>query len=76
MLDHFREIFDKLSSAYNMRNQSCQRVLTSFDFDRGVFFMDLSKALDSLPHGLLIAKLHALYALYCFSTSASELIWN
>ena len=34
--------------------------------------MDLFKAFDCLPHGVLIAKLHA----YSFSMSACELISN
>ena len=65
MLDHIREIYDVLLSAYR-RHHSCQRILLKFVEDvkstmdggikMGTVFMDLSKALDCLPHGLLIAK--------------------
>ena len=80
-LDHFREIFDVLLSAYR-RHYSCQTILlkfvenikTSLDGGNkvGAIFMDLSKAFDCLPHGLLIAKLHA----YSFLIAACELISN
>ena len=38
----------------------------------GAVFMDLSKAFDCLPHGLLIAKLHA----YGLSTAACHLMFS
>ena len=38
----------------------------------GILFMDLSKAFDCLPHGLLVAKLRA----YGLTNSACELIGN
>ena len=80
MLDHVREIFDALLSAYS-RHYNCQTIILKFvdvnsTLDRGnkmlAIFMDLSKALDCLPDYLLIVKLHA----YSFSIHPCELISN
>ena len=58
MLDHFREIFDALLSAYR-RHYSCQTVLLKLTEDVksaldgghkvGTILMDLSKAFDCRP---------------------------
>ena len=78
---HLREIFDALICA-NKRHYSCQTVLLKFvedvksALDGGhkveTIFMDLSQGFDCLPHGLLIAQLHA----YCYSMSAWAQISN
>lgn len=77
--DHFQDIFDNKLSAYR-KNYSCENVLLKLleDWrgwlDRGesigCLMIDLSKAFDSLPHGLLIAKMRA----YGLTNNASNLI--
>ena len=51
--------------------QDCKNIIDKKGF-AGAVFMDLSKAFDSMNHGLLIAKLHA----YGLSIEALELIQN
>ena len=51
--------------------QNCKNIIDKEGF-AGAVFMDLSKAFDSMNHGLLIAKLHA----YGLSIEALELIQN
>ena len=51
--------------------QNCKNIIDKNGF-AGAVFMDLSKAFDSMNHGLLIAKLHA----YGLSIEALELIQN
>ena len=68
LFGHFYTIFNYLFSAFR-KGHSCQSLLLKFVehmknvLDQkhavGALFMDLSKAFDCLPHGQLVAKLHA-----------------
>ena len=79
MYGYLSKILETLLSAFR-KGYSCQSLLIKFIEDAksaldkgeyvGALFMDLSKAFDCLPHGLLIAKLHA----YGFSESSCELL--
>ena len=79
ILKHFISIFHDLLSAFRKR-YSCQSLLLKFVEDikcaienkqlAGAVFMDLSKAFDCLPHGLLVSKLHA----YGLSIDACKLV--
>ena len=76
--DYFGSIFEDLLCAFR-KKYSCQSTLikaiddwkVSLDRNQmiGAVFMDLSKAFDCLPHGLIIAKLH----LYGLSLDACDL---
>ena len=76
---YFINIFHELLCAFR-KKYSCQSALVkmiedwkeSLDKNNviGALFMDLSKAFDSLPHGLLIAKFRA----YGLSLSACDLL--
>ena len=78
MVNHFHALFNDLLSTFR-KLYSCQTLLVRFIEDLksaldknmkiGAVFMDLSKAYHCLPHGLLIAKLHA----YGLSTAACHL---
>ena len=79
MLEHFSQIFHPFLSAFR-KGYSCQSILLRFIEDAkeaidnkeivGAIFMDISKAFDCLPKGLLIAKLKA----YGFTYFSCELI--
>ena len=68
LLRYFYAIFNDLLSAFR-KGYSYQALLLKFVEDMknaldqehrvGALFMDLSKAFDCLPYGLLVAKLHA-----------------
>jgi hypothetical protein len=77
--EHMNTIFDKRLGAYR-QGHGCSQVLTyavdtwkcSLDNDMfvGTLMMDLSKAFDSIPHGLLLAKLKC----YGFSNDACSFV--
>ncbi len=65
---HFNKIFNEYLCAYR-KKYGCEHVLVKLieswksAFDNkdcvGILLMDLSKAFDCIPHGLMISKLHA-----------------
>ena len=81
IMDFFKTILSPHISAYR-KGYSCQHVIIKLtEFWRsaldnnecvGTLSTDLSKAFDKMPHGLLVAKLHA----YGFSSSACGLVMN
>ena len=84
LLGHFYAIFNDLLSAFR-KGHSCQSLLLKFVEDMknaldqkhavGALFMDLSKAFDCLPHGLLVGILQNMVNPYLAptQTEGSEL---
>ena len=80
LFELFCTLFNDLISAYR-KGYSCQSLLLKCvdnwktaltENNLWPFSMDLSKAFDCLPHGLIISKLHA----YGVSTPACELLFS
>ena len=90
LLEFFCKLFNDLICAFR-KGYSCQSLLMKcvdnwkIYLDKkqfvGLLFMDFSKAFDSLPHGLIIAKLHAygvttaavnFYSLICMEGSNGQ----
>ena len=79
LMTYFSDIMSVYLSAYR-KGYSCENVLikcvedwrSALDSNEtvGAILIDLSKAFDSLPHGLIIAKLHA----YGMSENACHLV--
>ena len=79
LTDYFRNILNKLLCAFRKKYSGQSLLIKMVDewktaldnrYITGAVFMDLSKAFDCLPHGLLIAKCHA----YGLTLSACELL--
>ena len=70
LLEGFRKNYNTQHVLLNFL-QNCKNIIDKKGFE-GAVFMDLSKAFNSMNHGLLIAKLHA----YGLSIEALELIQN
>ncbi len=79
LIEHFKDIFNDMLCAYR-KKYGCEHVLVklinlwkyALDEDNfaGTLLIDLSKAFDCMPHGLLIAKMSD----YGLSNDACELM--
>ena len=79
LMTHFSEILSTMLSAYRKKYSCCNVILQCIEDWRkaldnreivGCILMDLSKAFDSLPHGLLLTKLYS----YGVDTASCQLI--